>query len=378
VKSNNILSGITEVEIGISGRCNSGCIDCERFYIKDKKDIFINSRNKTLNKIIDVDLVSKSLIKCKKLKNLYIIGTTGDPLTHPDLVKFVGKIYSALPSVNIIIHTNGSLGSEQIWQTLALFSDRTEVVFSIDGLEDTNHIYRRNVKWESIMKNAKTFIDAGGKATWKWVIFPHNKHQLLEARHTSYKMGFNKFVAEDRYTPLDWFDDLIVDQSSLPIPTQGYLPSLTAQMVEQEKQSYDQMFKKFIEMGGTINPWCTSDNSKLEKFYIDADGTVWPCCYFAVLEYYCDQNVWASWLLKKKQIINRHGEKFNNIYFRDLEKILTCEIFPPRVSQNFDNLDSAESSDIMKPCIINCGKCLDVETRGRLSDHSLEFFKYRN
>ena len=32
---------------------------------------------------------------------------------------------------------------------------KVKVVFGIDGLEDTNHLYRRNVKFEKVIANAK-------------------------------------------------------------------------------------------------------------------------------------------------------------------------------------------------------------------------------
>jgi hypothetical protein len=54
---------------------------------------------------------------------------------------------------------------------------RLNVVWGIDGLEDTNHLYRQDVEWNKVMDRVKWFIDAGGHATWKWIPFLHNKHQ---------------------------------------------------------------------------------------------------------------------------------------------------------------------------------------------------------
>ena len=38
----------------------------------------------------------------------------------------------------------------------------SEVNFSVDGLEDTNHLYRQGVKWEKVEDNMVAFCDAGG------------------------------------------------------------------------------------------------------------------------------------------------------------------------------------------------------------------------
>ena len=37
------------------------------------------------------------------------------------------------------ITTNGSIGTQKIWTELA--NRKVEAVFSVDGLEDTNHLY---------------------------------------------------------------------------------------------------------------------------------------------------------------------------------------------------------------------------------------------
>ena len=46
--------------------------------------------------------------------------------------------------------------------------------FAIDGLEDTNHIYRRNTDWVKIVQNATAYIAAGGRAEWDFIVFAHN------------------------------------------------------------------------------------------------------------------------------------------------------------------------------------------------------------
>jgi hypothetical protein len=67
------------------------------------------------------------------------------------------------------------------------------VVFSIDGLEDTNHLYRRNVHWDKVMANTSAFINAGGSAHWDMLIFKHNEHQLDDAEELARNMGFTWF-----------------------------------------------------------------------------------------------------------------------------------------------------------------------------------------
>ena len=66
--------------------------------------------------------------------------------------------------------------------------------FGIDGLEDTNHIYRRNVDWDRLQKNFRAYIKAGGDAGWQFIVFPWNEHQIEEARQRSLDEGFATFA----------------------------------------------------------------------------------------------------------------------------------------------------------------------------------------
>ena len=71
---------------------------------------------------------------------------------------------------------------------------RHSVIFGIDGLSDTHHIYRRNTKYEDVINNAKAFIAAGGRANWQYIIFDHNKHQTEEAKHIAKELGFDDII----------------------------------------------------------------------------------------------------------------------------------------------------------------------------------------
>jgi MoaA/NifB/PqqE/SkfB family radical SAM enzyme len=103
----------------------------------------------------------------------------------------------------IRMNTNGGMRKPDFWTKMGeLFSKRNkesgfnywQITFSIDGLEDTNHIYRRNVNWKNLMANVTAFIDAGGLANWDYLIFKHNEHQITEAKELATKMKFHEFI----------------------------------------------------------------------------------------------------------------------------------------------------------------------------------------
>ena len=89
------------------------------------------------------------------------------------------------------MHTNGGVRNEHFWMDLAELD--VKVIFSIDGLADTNHLYRRNVKWDKLMSNVETFISNGGRANWEYLVFKHNQHQTSQAEALSKRMGFVNF-----------------------------------------------------------------------------------------------------------------------------------------------------------------------------------------
>ena len=46
------------------------------------------------------------------------------------------------------------------------------------------------VKFNKVIENAKSYIDAGGRAQWNFIVFKHNEHQVEEAKELSKQLGF--------------------------------------------------------------------------------------------------------------------------------------------------------------------------------------------
>jgi hypothetical protein len=136
----------------------------------------------------------------KKLEIVLFCGVHGDPGMAKDLYEICEYIAETNPETAVRMNTNGGMRKPEFWAKMgALFANqrqdhwRWQITWSIDGLEDTNHLYRRNVEWKNLMANAQAFIDAGGYADWDYLIFKHNEHQIDEAKALSKKMGFAQF-----------------------------------------------------------------------------------------------------------------------------------------------------------------------------------------
>lgn len=133
-----------------------------------------------------------------RLDKAFMCGNYGDPAANETSKSILSYIREVNSSIVLGMNTNGGLQSSYWWADLANVMHKPEdyVVFSIDGLEDTNHIYRKNVSWERIMRNAATFIESGGNAHWDMLVFKHNEHQVDECEKLAKKMGFKWFRAK--------------------------------------------------------------------------------------------------------------------------------------------------------------------------------------
>ena len=158
-----------QIHVEASTYCNARCPLCPRSVYGYKVDGVYPEIHLELDKFKDC------LAQFPQREYVYFNGNLGDPMMHPDILKL-----ALATDCFTSITTNGSIGSKNTWQQLA--KNNIEVRFSIDGLEDTNHLYRQDVSWNKIMDRVKWFIEAGGRAVWKYIMFRHNMHQLEKAR----------------------------------------------------------------------------------------------------------------------------------------------------------------------------------------------------
>jgi MoaA/NifB/PqqE/SkfB family radical SAM enzyme len=168
--------------------CNASCPGCRRTielssFIKQHLDIQF---------LINID---KEFYK--NLKKIQICGNLGDPILHP---KFFNIIEFLLENFDgeIEISTNGEPHNNKWWAQLAtLLKKRGYVIFGIDGMSDTHSVYRAGTDWQTIIDNASSFIDAGGRAHWQFIPFAHNEHQIIKALKLSRDLKFEHFFLKD-------------------------------------------------------------------------------------------------------------------------------------------------------------------------------------
>ena len=203
---------VREFHVEISSRCNAACPMCARNQLggATKPDLKQEDWHKTLiPKVFDS--------RFKNLRNVLFCGTHGDPAVAPQSLDAVQHLKTNF-NTTIEFFSNASTRNTDWWYELGkLLQQKIEDdhyrnydigIFSIDGLEDTNKLYRRQTHWDIIMANAEAFIKAGGRARWDFIVFKHNQHQVEEAEKLANKMGFKQFRIRK-------LQDLIIVQQDL-------------------------------------------------------------------------------------------------------------------------------------------------------------------
>lgn len=180
---------IKQINVEPTTVCQAECSMCTR-------TLMGYHNNDIENKTLTIDQFKELVLPLLPLDKISFCGTLGDPLACNDLYYMIDWATCVDDDVTIGINTNGALGTVKLWKDIAtLLKDNiySYVVFSIDGLDDTNHLYRKKVNWSKVMRNAKAYIKAGGIAHWDMIVFEHNKHQIAEARIIAKDMGFTVF-----------------------------------------------------------------------------------------------------------------------------------------------------------------------------------------
>lgn len=183
----------------------------------------------------------------QKLDKMFMCGVYGDPAAGRHTLDIYRYFRQINPEIVLGMNSNGAIQNTAWWQSLGdLFHrQRDYMVFSIDGLEDTNHIYRRGVNWEKLIENARAYISTGASAHWDMLVYRHNEHQVDACEQLARELGFTWFRAKVSRRALG---------QGLEWPVNWQKPSIKS------KDINCQVLKE-------------------KSAYIDARGNLWPCCW---------------------------------------------------------------------------------------------------
>lgn len=166
----------------ITNRCTLSCSECAR---TDNPWVLNNLTQ------LPVELLQRLFPVSERQQlsgvKINLCGTYGDCIYHTRFHDVIAHLKAA--GLSVMIETNGSHRPMAWWEkTCALLDDRDAITFSVDGLEDTNHLYRVNSRWSDIIA-AMEYCAPRVFVSWKFIIFRHNEHQLEQARTLAARLG---------------------------------------------------------------------------------------------------------------------------------------------------------------------------------------------
>lgn len=379
---------IKNIHVEITDRCNAACPMCARNIYGGPANPHLSNKEITIEHFkntFSVDFI-------KQLRRIYFCGNYGDPILGKDLIKIMEYVREINPEIKLGMNSNAGAGSPERWKRLGeILSQKNDYCcFSIDGLEDTNHIYRRHVKWDHVMQSAEAFISAKGKARWEFIVFKHNEHQIEEARALSVQMGFSQFSEKNSGRFFSVQNGVQVNAH--PVYSSNLEFEYSIEPATNDKEKYaskglskinselNSLFPKKMEvdfnqplLAGLENSYFTDSNAENrfttdaninckameeDSIFLSADGHVYPCCWTA----YPMNSFWNSNESRQlRELINECGGKDTiSIHKTPILKIIEGPFFK-RLAESWNKPCAKEGKNIS--CSIHCGTHLESHKR---------------
>tara|TARA_Y200000002_G_C22676979_1_gene662516 strand:- start:1020 stop:2096 length:1077 start_codon:yes stop_codon:yes gene_type:complete len=348
---------IKTIHLEVTQHCQAACPMCDR-----------NMNGKGLNPHINLDelslqdcmqIFSPSFIR--QLNTMYMCGNLGDPIVAKDTLEIFEYFRIHNPNMWLSMNTNAGARDKEWWHKLAkIFGKQGAVIFSVDGLEDTNHLYRQGVVWKNVERSMDAFIEAGGRARWDFLIFEHNQHQVEEAKAISESKGFEKFIAKKTGRFISSQSEKKEEHKAV---SRKGADSITLKKPDKKYQNkelgkYDLLVEKYGSMDSYY------DNAKIHckvkkdnSLFITAEGLALPCCWTAGRMYkwwHEDPYVEQIW-----EHIDIAGGKDSVNAKQGLKKVFDTGIFD--TIQRSWKLESC-SLGKLKVCAMKCGSEFDPFT----------------
>lgn len=231
------------IEFEISSKCNLECPLCARTHMLLHREF--------LNKNLPLSIY-KNILEDTRPTKIKLCGVLGDPFANKELEKYIDFAVSKNIFVNIT--TNATLGKIDLWERLAILGEKNKIkiTLSIDGLKNTNHLYRINAKWNQIEEKLNAIRKFNHNFVWKSIVFNHNRHQKIDLEKLA-----KKYNCSISFLPLTKRNSMISELSKNNGEKSNYLLKTEIPNVE----SFDCMH--------------TNENG----IFVDVKGNIWPCFF---------------------------------------------------------------------------------------------------
>lgn len=316
------LNEIDVIQVDHTSRCNLSCPQCARMWNNGKT---INPLMPITDLTVDDYRIILEPFEENKV-SIFHCGNFGDIIASPTFDETYDSYINKVKSVKI--STNGSARKPEWWKELAIKGqDKNKLIFALDGLEDTNHIYRVGSNWNKSMENVQAYINAGGWAQWNFIEFEHNYHQIDKARKLAEDLGFKNFTV--KYT------SRFADQKIKKIENKK-----GQEIKDRENNKNQRDIEEIIKTYSSFDEYVqktpiTCKFQQTRHIYIDMTMKLWPCCWLGAPEFFHHKNPQTD---SFNHFWNLYGKDFN-----DMRKhgwaVLSHEFFQTYLDRSWNNQD---------------------------------------
>jgi len=398
-KYENIIS----MHLEISSLCNLECPVCNRRVSGGPKNTMMTERFVTL-----VDFKNWFTVDfLKQLRRILFCGNYGDAMTNPELIEILSYFRELNPTADVVVITNGSGRNKKFWEDLSEnINGYGSVVFSVDGLEDTNHIYRKGANWNKIMSAMKAYKSKGSRAIWEFLVFEHNQHQISEARNLAKQMGIDEFQAKKAigfnsatlssterkgfievlntdgtpdykiFAPDDeWKNESIVKATtnleSIVTTKAETIEIDITHLYKQDKQDTSienlnrsinkEKIAKLNKCDITCDAHSVFNGKDYSDIFVASNGLVFPCCWIGS-KYYATTTFETAQL---REFVSSYGEHTIDLSVtNDLRQVIESDIMQHGYDDRWARLSVAEGR--LVTCATYCGKDTNDEIASTL------------
>jgi len=333
------LADIEKIELEITSDCNAACPGCLRTQHPEIYSIGGFGLTDFQRMFPEPWMIEKKLFK--------FCGVLGDPIKNKDCLPMVEYVVNHGGSIEI--STNAGLCTSDWWSRLGEISQQTQRIwinFCIDGHRETNHLYRVNTNFDVIERNLHAYVEKSKRASWIFIVFDHNEHELDTAKKHALGLGL-QFAERTgmRNSFQDWVAKIKErDKKTREIKVQERTYSTKK---HHEKKSQYEELRDIVETNDKerVQEVVNSIECKLyhqNELFISYNQLLWPCCFL------WDNYVKDSGETQKK--LDQHGSGWNDLKQHSIDEILQHPWFEKELAKSWN----PEHQKHLKRCIETC------------------------
>lgn len=266
---------VRSFNLEITNRCVLACSECARTGNPWVRDNLSDLPVSVLERVFPVSQRHRF-----EGLGVNLCGAHGDCIYHRQFHDVIRHLKAA--GLRLMVETNGSHRKREWWEkTCDLLGDDDVITFSVDGLEDTNHLYRVNARWDDILAAMRLCAERV-TVSWKFIVFRHNEHQIDQAKALAQEIGVRDitFKKSARFRKRD----------PLAPDNPEYIGVVTRNRREIQKLKDEGVSEQEFDRRVAIRRKCASG----KDLAITALGYLYPCTS-------CETSDTGTWFYRNRQ-----------------------------------------------------------------------------